>query len=310
MTNIVFMGTPDFAVPALQTLIEEFNVVGVVTQPDRPAGRGKKLKPSPVKVVAQEAGLPIYQPKSLRKKALADPIRAWNPDLIIVAAFGQILRPHLLELPPLGCVNIHASLLPRWRGASPIQHAILSGDTHTGVTLMQMDVGLDTGDMLVADSLPIAPDETAQSLHDKLAQLGATMTRAYLPHLLAGDLTATPQNEDEATYAGMIGKDDGRLDFNQPAVQLDRQMRAMTPWPSAFTTWEGTTLKIVHATPFLGSLPQGENGQVVTAGENIVVLTSSGGLLLQTIQLAGKRKMAVEDFVNGRPEFMGAILGG
>ena len=159
MTNIVFMGTPDFAVPALEALIATGHVVGVVTQPDRPAGRGKKLKPPPVKTTAVDAGIPVYQPKSLRKPAAIEPISAWQPDLIVVAAFGQILRPHLLNLPRLGCVNVHASLLPRWRGASPIQHAILAGDAETGITLMQMDVGLDTGDMLVKEVVPIRPDD-------------------------------------------------------------------------------------------------------------------------------------------------------
>lgn len=169
------MGTPNFAVPVLQTLIATQEVVGVVTQPDRPAGRGKQLRPSPVKETAVAAGIPIYQPQSLRSEEAAEPLHQWQPEMIIVAAFGQILRPHVLELPPLGCLNVHASLLPRWRGASPIQHAIMAGDAETGVTLMQMDVGLDTGAMFVKQAIPIRPDETAASLHDRLAELGATM---------------------------------------------------------------------------------------------------------------------------------------
>ncbi len=175
----VFMGTPDFAVPSLKKLIETQEVVGVVTQPDRPAGRGKKLRPSPVKAVAEQAGIPIYQPKSLRCEAAAEPLRQWQPDMIIVAAFGQILRPHVLDLPPQGCLNVHASLLPRWRGASPIQHAIMAGDAETGVTLMQMDVGLDTGAMFVRQAIPIRSDETAASFHDRLAELGAEMMGEY-----------------------------------------------------------------------------------------------------------------------------------
>jgi methionyl-tRNA formyltransferase len=179
MTRIVFMGTPDFAVPSLQKLIETQKVVGVITQPDRPAGRGRQPQPPPVKVTAVNANIPIYQPKSLRREEAAAPLRDWQPDVIIVAAFGQILRPHVLDLPPLGCLNVHASLLPRWRGASPIQHAILAGDAETGVSLMKMDVGLDTGPVYVMRAIPIEAEETAVTLHDKLAQLGADMVGDY-----------------------------------------------------------------------------------------------------------------------------------
>ncbi|MFQ5419036.1 MAG: methionyl-tRNA formyltransferase, partial [Anaerolineae bacterium] len=247
MARIVFMGTPDFAVPGLQKLIETHQVVGVVTQPDKPAGRGKQLRPSPVKIIAQSANIPLYQPKSLRSEEAAAPLRQWQPDIIIVAAFGQILRPHVLDLPPHGCLNIHASLLPRWRGASPIQHAILAGDAETGVTLMRMDVGLDTGPMFVQQAVPIRADETAATLHDRLAALGADMLAAHLNDILHGRLTPTPQNDDDSTYAPMIKKGDGRLDWTKTAVALDRHIRAMTPWPGAFTEWDGRLLKIKAA---------------------------------------------------------------
>ena len=309
MFKIVFMGTPDFAVPALEAVIASGHLVGVVTQPDRPAGRGKKLTPPPVKTTAVAAGIPVYQPPSLRPKAALEPIAAWQPDLIIVAAFGQILRPHLLDLPRLGCVNVHASLLPRWRGASPIQHAILAGDSETGITLMQMDVGLDTGDMLVKESVPITAEDTAVSLHDRLAALGGAMLTRYLPDLLAQSLTPTPQDDSASTYAPMIQKEDGLLDWSHTAVLLDRRLRAMTPWPGAFTFWDGALLKIhtavVHSDLSLSHSPP---GTVWTDNDEILVQTGGGSLALGRIQLAGKKAVAATDFINGHPEFIGTIL--
>ncbi len=308
MIKIVFMGTPDFAVPSLEALIPTGNVVGVVTQPDRPAGRGNKLRQPPVKVAALNADLPVYQPESLRSRDAAAPIAAWQPDLIVVAAFGQILRRHLLELPRLGCVNVHASLLPRWRGASPIQHAILAGDAETGVTLMQMDRGLDTGDMLVKESLMIATDETAATLHDRLAALGGEMMTRYLPDLLNGRLSPTPQSDDEANYAPLISKTDGRLDWSEAAVALDRRLRAMSPWPGATTTWQGKPVKILSAVPLADVPPQGKIGEVVNWQGNTAVQTGQGVFQLDHVQLAGKKATQIADFVRGRPQFIGAIL--
>ena len=309
MTNIVFMGTPDFAVPILQTLIETQNVVGVVTQPDRPAGRGKQLRPSPVKLTAEAANIPVYQPKSLRSEAAAQPLRDWQPDIIVVAAFGQILRPHVLELPPHGCLNIHASLLPRWRGASPIQHAILAGDAETGVCLMQMDVGLDTGPVFACMPTPISPTETAASLHDRLAQLGANLLQVHLDNIVAGKLGATPQNDELSTYAPMINKEDGRLNWQQTSSKIDRRIRAMTPWPGAFTTWQGDMLKIKSATVANGRIPPGSPGQVIAYEEGAAVRTADGALVLEEIQLAGKRVTAVSDFLRGYAHFIGSTLG-
>ena len=243
MDRIVFMGTPDFAVPALEALIEIGNVVGVVTQPDRPAGRGNRLRQPPVKVAALSAEIPVFQPKSLRKYEAAAPIRAWEPDLIVVAAFGQILKPHLLDYPRLGCVNIHASLLPRWRGAAPIQAAILHGDGETGITLMQMDEGLDTGDMLVTESIPIGPTETASGLHDRLAELGREMMRRHLSSLLAQSFEPVPQDDTHTTYAPRIQKNDGLLDWSTSIEVIDRQIRALTPWPGTFNPLAGQTGK-------------------------------------------------------------------
>ncbi|MFQ5398811.1 MAG: methionyl-tRNA formyltransferase [Anaerolineae bacterium] len=309
MIKIVFMGTPDFAVPTLRQLIETQRVEGVVTQPDRPAGRGKKPRPSPVKLAAEAAGIPVYQPKSLRSEAAAAPLRDWEPDMIIVAAYGQILRPHVLNLPPLGCLNVHASLLPRWRGASPIQHAILAGDAETGVSLMRMDEGMDTGPVYVRQAILIRADETAATLHDRLAELGAAMVGDYLEAIAHGRLPAAPQDNARATYAPLIKKEDGRLDWQQKSVELERRIRAMTPWPGAFTTWEGVTLKLLSAHPVNGRLPQGAPGQVVESQGEVVVLTPDGGLALEEVQLAGRRAMNIVDFLRGKPNLMGARLG-
>ncbi|WP_420641143.1 methionyl-tRNA formyltransferase [Candidatus Leptofilum sp.] len=308
MVNVVFMGTPDFAVPVLQTLIKTQNVVGVVTQPDRPAGRGKQLRPSPVKLTALAANIPIYQPKSLRNEEAAQPLRDWQPEIIVVAAFGQILRPHVLNLPTHGCLNIHASLLPRWRGASPIQHAILAGDAETGVCLMQMDVGLDTGPVFVCESTPISPTETAASLHDRLAEMGGSLLAAHLEDIVAGSLTPTAQDDEQSTYAPMISKADGRLNWQQTSAEIDRRIRAMTPWPGAFTSWQGKMLKIKAASAANGRLPSGNAGSVVAYEEGAAVLTGDGALVLEEVQLAGKRATAVPDFLRGQPNFIGSTL--
>lgn len=311
MNRVVFMGTPDFAVPSLQALIETQNVVGVVTQPDRPAGRGKKLRHSPIKVTAEEAGIPIYQPQSLRKVDSADPIRTWQPDVIVVAAFGQILRPHTLDIPKHGCINVHASLLPRWRGAAPIQHAILAGDTETGVCLMQMDVGLDTGATYSCGAVQISADTTAQSLHDELATLGGDMLKRDLNRILSGELEPTPQPEEGVTYASMISKEDGRIDWSQSADAIDRRIRAMTPWPSAFTEFEGKQLKILGGTPRPSERRAyvADGTVVVFDNEQLAVTTGDGILLLDRVQLQGKRAMDAADFVRGRTHFAGSVLG-
>jgi len=309
MAKIVFMGTPAFAVPSLRALLAAQTVVGVVTQPDRPAGRGQRLQASPVKAVAEAAGIPVYQPPSLRKPATIVPLQVWEPEVIVVVAFGQILRPHVLNLPPHGCLNVHASLLPRWRGAAPIQHAILAGDEVSGVSLMQLDEGMDTGPVYVRAPLPLWPDETAASLHDRLAELGAELLAAHLDDILAGRLAAQPQDDALATYAPMIKKEAGHIDWRRDAVELDRHVRAMTPWPGAYTTWQGAHLKILAARPLREGLPAGAPGRVVAAGSEVIALASAGGLALDALQLAGKRAMSAHEFVLGRPDFIGGVLG-
>lgn len=301
------MGTPEFAVPILQTLIDTQTVVGVVTQPDKPAGRGNRLQAPPIKHLAEAAGIPIYQPKSLRREEAAEPLRAWGPDAIVVAAFGQILRPHVLYLPPHGSINVHASLLPRWRGASPIQHAILAGDEATGITLMRMDEGLDTGPMFVQESLAIGSRETAETLHDRLAALGAAMVGRYLDDILSGALAAVAQNDTGSTYAPMIKKEAGQIDWSRDSQAIDRLIRAMTPWPGATTTWEGQPLRILMADPVEREVA-GPPGRVAQTAGGVMVAAGSGGLRLGRVQLAGKRALDIAEFVRGRPDFIGGML--
>ena len=307
MTRVVFMGTPDFAVPALRQLITQAEVVGVVTQPDRPAGRGRQLRPSPIKEVAIAADIPVYQPERLRSDEAVAPLREWAPDIIVVAAFGQILRANVLDLPPAGCLNIHASLLPRWRGASPIQHAILMGDAESGISLMKMDVGLDTGPVYVSQALELAPDETAQTLHDRLAELGGNLLADHLDAIVSGELVPQLQDDTLATYAPRIDKAAGLIEWQRSAVEIDRQIRAMTPWPGAFTHWEGDSLRVLAARPVEVD-GRGPAGSVWQLDDQLLVQTGAGSLQLLDLQLAGKKATAAADFLRGRPHFLDAQL--
>ena len=309
MTRTLFMGTPDFSVPALQALLAhpDFTVVGVVTQPDRPAGRGQALRPAPVKVVAEAAGVSVFQPTNLRKPEAYDQLAAWQPELIVVAAFGQILRQNVLDLPRHGCINVHASLLPRWRGAAPIQAAIRAGDAETGITIMVMDAGLDTGPMLSQRSIPIAPDETGASLHDKLAALGGPLLVETLPAYLSGVLQPQPQPTDEAliTYAGQIKKEEGRLDWTQGAAAIDRLVRAFSPWPGTFTFWAGKLLKVKAGHPAQGHAAP---GQVVAHEDGLAIGTGDGLYVPDLLQLEGKKAVDAPDFVRGYAGIMGSTL--
>jgi methionyl-tRNA formyltransferase len=227
------MGSPDFAVPSLEALCASYTVVGVVTQPDRPAGRGGTVVLPAIKVAALRLGIPVIQPEKLRQPDAMEQLQAWSPDVIVVTAFGQILRPVVLDLPRFGCINVHGSLLPRWRGAAPIQAAILAGDKETGITIMKMDAGVDTGPILSQRYIPIAPDDTGGSLFAKMSTLGAELLLDTLPRYLSGELIPQPQPEEGATYAPMLKKEDGLLDFTRPAVELERRVHAMNPWPGA-----------------------------------------------------------------------------
>lgn len=303
------MGTPAFAVPALEALAGAHQVVGVVTQPDRPAGRGKRLMPTPVKQVALARGLPLAQPRSLREPEALAQLAAWRPEVIIVAAFGQILRQDVLDLPPHGCLNIHASLLPRWRGAAPIAAAILAGDAKTGVTIMKMDTGLDTGPILAQREEAIRPDCTREELERRLAQLGADLLIETLPAYLAGQLQPRPQPEEGVTHARPLHKEDGLIDWSRPAVELDRQVRAYNPWPGAFTFWQGQPLKILRAAPHPAWRGDAPPGTVVALDDGIAVATGEGALRLGQVQWAGKRPMDIAAFLCGQRGCVGSRLG-
>jgi methionyl-tRNA formyltransferase len=296
--TIVFMGSPEFALPTLRALAEHYPVAGVVTQPDRPAGRGRALAPPPVKQLAQELGLPVIQPERLRQPEAMEQLRQWAPDLIVVAAFGQILRPAVLDLPSFGCANVHASLLPRWRGAAPVNAAILHGDTQSGVTIMRMDPGVDTGPMLSQRAEDIRPDDTAGSLAERLAALGAGLLLETLPAYLSGELQPRPQEEAAASYAPMLKKDDGALDFTRPAVELERRVRAFNPWPGAYIVWQGQPLKIHRATAVAETtgLPPGAH----TTWRGLPAIAANTGLLaLDDVQPAGKKVMPGKVFLQG-----------
>ncbi len=291
------MGSPDFALPTLRALADNFLVTGVVTQPDRPSGRGRKITPPPIKVLARDLRLPVIQPHRLSEPEAMEQLRDWQPDLIVVTAFGQILRPAVLDLPPHGCINVHASLLPRYRGASPIQAAILKGDSQTGVTIMRMDSGVDTGPILSQRAIPILLEDTAGSMSERLSQLGADLLVETLPAYLNGDLLPQAQDEGLATHAPMLKKEDGRLDFRYPAEELARRVRAFNPWPGAYTTWQGQRLKIhnAHAVDH----PQPETGAVTVYQDMPALGTSSGLLVLDEIQPAGKKTMNGKVFLRG-----------
>jgi len=292
------MGSPEFAVPVLQTLARHYPVVGVVSQPDRPAGRGRELNPPAVKLAAQALGIDVMQPARLRAPEAMEQLRAWQPELIVVAAFGQILRPEALDLPRFGCVNVHASLLPRWRGAAPINAAILHGDAESGVTIMRMDPGMDTGPMLSQRAIPVAPDETALSLSARLSTLGAELLMETLPPYLAGDLHPVAQNEALVTFAPMLKKDDGVLDCTQTVEALERRVRAYTPWPGTSLVWEGGLLKVRRARALPGE-SRGAAGQRLIHHGLPAVRAADGLLLLEEVQPAGKKPMPGKSFLQG-----------
>ncbi|MXX26146.1 MAG: methionyl-tRNA formyltransferase [Caldilineaceae bacterium SB0668_bin_21] len=322
MVRIVFMGTPDFALPALSILHRvsaqtDRQVVGVVTQPDRRAGRGKRLVVGPVKRFALDQSLPVIQPKSLRPNDAQptaeqpDPLpwlRMLSPDLIVVAAFGQILPPSVLNIPTYGCLNVHASLLPAYRGASPITAALLDGLTETGVTIMLMDAGMDTGPVLTQATLPVLAGDTTDSLSHRLAALGADLLAGTIPSWLDGNTAPVPQAElpGEPSVCPLVKKQDGRIDWTLPAHRVERMTRAYTPWPAAFTTWKGQNFKLWQGSVIPG---QAAPGLVIEVDGRVAVGTGHGLLALHEVQPAGKRRMTAATFLNGAPDFIGARLG-
>lgn len=307
--KLVFMGTPDFAVPTLKTLAaSKHKVLAVITQPDKPKGRGKEYKASPVKEAALEAGIPVWQPAKVRDEAFVNMLAGWEPDAIIVAAFGQILPESILSLPRYGCINVHASLLPKYRGSAPIQYAVINGEEKSGVTAMLMDKGIDTGDMYQKREVLLDEKETGDSLHDKLCVLGGELILSVLDELEAGTAVRTPQREEEATHTKMLTKEMGHIDFSMSASQIERLIRGLNSWPSAYTHIGGKTLKIWEA-DVIDREYSGVPGEIaeVTA-DALIVRTGRGALVLKEVQLEGKKRMDTAAFLRGCPVEKGTIL--
>ena len=307
--RIVFFGTPFFAVPSLQTLaLGPDEVVAVVTQPDREKGRGRKVVPSPVKEFALQKGIFLSQPEKVKDEAFQKTLRNLNPYLFIVVAYGQILPKSLLTIPKLGAVNVHASLLPKYRGPAPIAWAILNGEKKTGVTTMMMDEGMDTGDLLLQSEIPIGEDETTEILHDRLASLGAQVLMDTLKRVKTGEIRPIPQDQSKATYVPMLKKEDGRIDWGREGEVIDRQVRAFRPWPGAYTEWRGRLLKIYKGEVREGK-KTGKAGTVLWVSTNFIeVETGRDSYLIKEVQLEGKRRMPVRDFLAGHPISVGTVF--
>jgi methionyl-tRNA formyltransferase len=308
--RIVFMGTPAFAVPSLEALLKsDDQVVGVVTQPDRPKGRGQELAISPVKIVCGRENIPVLQPLKMKDPAFLDALRAWQPDLIAVAAFGRILPAVILGLPPRGCINVHGSLLPKFRGAGPIQWAIINGEAETGITTMLMDEGMDTGAMLQQEKMPILPDDTAGSLSTRLAEVGGRLLVETIRRLKNGTLTPTPQDHTQATLAPLLKKEDGLIDWTSAATEIERRIRGMSPWPGAFT-FAGEERWTIWRAKVAELSPETPPGHVISAGkEGIAVATGQGALLITELQPANSRRMAAVQYLAGHKISPGMRLG-
>ncbi len=323
MLRIIYMGTPQFAVPALEALIdgaapgkvlaEGYEVVTVITRPDKPVGRGQEIVYSPVKQVALAHGIPVWQPGSLKRPENSSALANYHADLYIVAAFGQILPQNVLDQPRFGTLNIHASLLPRYRGVSPISEAILQGESETGVTIMLLDAGVDTGPMLLKRSIPIEEDDTNGSLTAKLAALGAEALIEVLPRWITGEIQPEPQDELQSTHTHMLRKEDGEISWQRPAAVIARMVRAYTPWPGAYTHWRGKLLKIVgaHAVslePDADVVPGTVSVREEAGRSVLAIVTGTGFLIVTNLQLEGKRAMSADEFLRGYPQIAGEIL--
>lgn len=309
--RVVYMGTPDFAVNTLQALIDsDHEIIGVVTQPDKPKGRGKKMQFTPVKELAAAYDIPVYQPVKVREEAFIAKLKEMEPDIIIVAAFGQILPEEILSLPKYGCINVHASLLPKYRGAAPIQWCILNGEKETGVTIMYMEKGLDTGDMIAKVRVPIDDMDTGDSLHDKLAAAGAELLIGTLPAIEAGEIIREKQDDGASSYAKMLTKDMGHIDFTETALTISRLIRGMYAWPGAFTCFQGKTLKIYEADIVSCGEEAAKPGQVIAVDKkSFTVACGEGALRILNLQLEGKKRMDTSAFLLGNTVCAGDMLG-
>ncbi|WP_374020027.1 methionyl-tRNA formyltransferase [Paenibacillus thiaminolyticus] len=312
MTKIVFMGTPEFAVASLRTLIQEgYEIAAVVTQPDRPVGRKRMLTPTPVKAEALQHGLTVWQPEKLRTSDTVDDIHALQPDLIVTAAYGQILPKAVLDIPRFGCINVHGSLLPKYRGGAPIQRSIMNGETVTGVTIMYMAEGMDTGDMISRVEVPIGADDNAGTMFAKLSEAGADLLRRTLPDIIAGQVEAVPQPHDEATYAPNLKREDERIDWTRPAEQIANQVRGLVPFSGAFTTWNGEVFKVWACQPEPAAVGKAAAapGTVLAAGtDGLRIQTGQGILSLLEVQPAGKKAMPASEFLRGGKMEQGTVL--
>lgn len=308
--RVVFMGTPDFSVGTLKAIINAgHEITGVITQPDKPRGRGKTMMFPPVKEAALEYGLPVSQPKRVKDPEFIETLKAMNPEVIVVVAFGQILPEAVLKLPPYGCINVHASLLPRYRGAAPIQWAVIDGETVTGVTTMRMDAGLDTGDMIMKAEVPVASDETGESLHDKLAKAGAGLLVKTLEALEDGTAVFEKQDDSKSCYAKMLTKELGSIDWKQDAAAIERLIRGLNSWPSAYTVYHGKTLKIWRAEVQNGDSGHKPGEVCLVTRDSITVQTGKDRLVLREVQMEGKKRMAADAFLRGYPVSAGEALG-
>jgi methionyl-tRNA formyltransferase len=308
MYRIIFMGTPRFGQMILEALVGRYEIAAVVTQPDEGAGRGRKVTISPVKATALAHNLTVLQPPKVRQPEVVQQLRDLAPAAIVVAAFGQILPPSILLLPAHGCINVHGSLLPRHRGAAPVPAAILTGDKQTGITIMLMDSGMDTGPMMSQASLDIAPDDTTASLTEKMGHLGASLLLDTLPRWMAGEITPQKQDDSRATYTKLLRREDGRIRWADTAEAIGRQCRAFHPWPGAFTLWGEQQVKVLRAKPAATQASDGLPGTVKQVHSQVEVVTGDGLLILEEVQLAGKRAMRIGDFVHGQRGFVGAVL--
>jgi len=309
--NAVFMGTPEFAVPCLEAMIEQgHDIKAVVTQPDRPKGRGKQLAMSPVKQAALKSGIEVLQPENVKSPEFVKKLRDIAPDVIVVVAFGQILSKEILDIPKHGCINVHASLLPKYRGAAPINWVIINGEKQTGITTMLMDEGLDTGDMLIKESIQIEESETANELHDRLSNLGAAVLRTTLSRLADGTLTREKQNDSESSYAPIMKKTLGEIDWGKRAKDIFNLVRGTSPWPGAFTRLDGMVMKIMKTRCEAGADEKGRAGEILEVSKSgIKVKALDGVLIIEEIQMPGKKKMSVEEYLRGNSIQKGAVLG-